>query len=93
MRIAALQRCQTTRCHGRARWLLPCDSGVPVADRFGSSPWCGRLTRMLGGKRRPHRGASRDIGNCRRAVAATAFVIGAATGTNGAQFQPITMME
>jgi hypothetical protein len=93
MRIAALQRFRATRHHGCARRLLPCESGVPVAGRPGSSPWCGRLTRMPRGKRRPHSRVFRDIGNCRRAVVAIAFVAGATTGPNVAQFQPITMVE
>jgi len=48
---------------------------------------------MLRGKHRRHSRAFRDIGWCQRAVVAIAFVIGAATGTNLAQFQPITMVE
>jgi hypothetical protein len=93
MRLASLQRCRTTQRHGCARALLPCDTGVPVVGRPGSSLWCARLKRMLRGKHRPHSRAFRDIGSRQRAVVAIAFVIGAAIGSDLAQFQPITMVE
>jgi hypothetical protein len=93
MQIAALQRFRTTRRHGCARGLPQCGTGVPVAGRLRPSLWCGRLNRMLRGKRRPQSRAFRDIGTCQRAVVAIAFAIGAATGTNVAQFKPTTMVE
>jgi len=92
MRIAVLQRFRTTRGRGCARGLPRCDTGVRVAGRLAPPLWCGRLKRMLRGKRCPHRRAVCDIGRRQRAVVATECAIGAATGTKIAQLQPIMVV-